>query len=628
MEKLKAWYLRNKAFIFGVTAAFVPFLFYIITLERKLVGGDTSWYAVELPQMMLLPPTGYPIFSMIGKLFSMIPIGPLALRLNLISAVFSFLTVLFLFMSINKILKNEILSLIASFSFAFVYPFWFYANRLEFDTLNSFYISILIFAILKYQENSIRKNLYFCFICLGFFLTNHPIAFFIMPFFLILIIIIKPEIFKSFKSILFSILLFIFPLLSYSYIYIRSIQGYGKINTLLKFIYFVTGREETGATFGGSFGDKHLSGMLEVVIDYLKLIKESYGIVLIVIAVIGFIILFKKNWKFALFSFLAILGNLFITTQYLDWAVLNYTLNIMLIMSFYIGCGFLFFWELFKIIFHKLYKNKNISKKYIIAKNISFIILILLFATQPIILIAKNYEKCNFKTPRGIYSFWDSAYKSMDKNAKLYAYSASVNIAVFIGKYEQSEKNTQLIGNNENEYTYENIISQIENGIPVYFVGNDKAINQIFVTEKIGKPYYWDRYNEELQLYKITKSAPKVVIESFIKNEDFKFGKDIIIEYKINNNSNSQLKIDSIELKLPKELKFYGVLKDGYIKQDPGISRGKYMWVSDDYVIQSESNINLIIKLMPIKRGNFDIELRLTTGGVYFNAKNLSFQID
>lgn len=628
MEKLKAWYLRNKAFIFGVIAAFVPFLFYIITLERKLVGGDTSWYAVELPQMMLLPPTGYPVFSMIGKFFSMIPIGPLALRLNLISAVFGSLTILFLFMSINKILKNEILSLIASFSFAFVYPFWFYANRLEFDTLNSFYIAILIFAILKYQENSIRKNLYFCFVCLGFFLTNHPIAFFIMPFFLILIIIIKPEIFKSFKSILFSILLFIFPLLSYSYIYIRSIQGYGKINTLLKFIYFVTGREETGATFGGSFGDKQLFGILKVVMDYLELIKESYGIVLIVIAVIGFIILFKKNWKFALFSFLVILGNLFITTQYLDWAVLNYTLNIMLIISFYIGCGFLFFWELFKIIFDKLYKNKNISKKYIITKNISFIILILLFATQPIMLIAKNYEKCNFKTPRGIYSFWDNAYKSMDKNAKLYAYSASVNIAVFIGKYEQSEKNIQLIGNNENEYTYENITSRIENGIPVYFVGNDKAINQIFVTEKIGKPYYWERYNEELQLYKITKSTPKVVIESFIRNEDFKFGKDIIIEYKINNNSSSQLKIDSIELKLPKELKFYGVLKDGYIKQDPGISQGKYMWVSDDYVIQSESNINLILKLMPTRTGNFDIELRLTTGGVYFDAKKLSFQID
>ncbi|MCE5330372.1 DUF2723 domain-containing protein [bacterium] len=628
MEKLKVYYLKNKILIFSFIAALIPFVIYLLTLERKLVGGDTSWYALELPQMELLPPTGYPVFSLIGKLFSIIPIGPLALRLNLISAVFGSLTILFLFMSMNKLLKNEILSLIASLSFAFVYPYWFFANRLEFDTLNSFYIAILIFAILKYQENPIRKNLYFCFACLGFLLTNHPIALFIMPSFLILVIIIKPEIFKNIKSIFLSIMFFVLPLFSYSYIYIRSVQGYGRANTLLQFIYFISGREETGATFGGSFGDKHFSGILKVTLDYLKLISGNYGIILIILAAIGLIYLFRKNWKFALFSFLAILINLFITTQYLDWAVLNYTLNIMLIMSFYIGCGFLFLWNLLKMIFDKISKIRKPFLKLSTIKYISFAALILLFATQPVLLIINNYEKCNFKKPKGIYVFWDNAYKSMDKNARLYAYSASINIAVFIGKYEQNEKNIRLIGNNETEYTYENIINQVENGIPVYFVGNDKAINQIFVAEKVGKSYFWDRYNEELQLYKITKSTPRVVIENFIKSQDLKFGKGIVIEYKIKNNSSSQLKIDSIELKLPQGLKFSGVLKDGYIKQDPGISQGKYMWVSDNYIIPSEDAISLIFKVVPTKVDNFNIKLRLTTGGVYFDAKDLSFQIN
>lgn len=627
IRKLKDFYFKNKLLIFGIASVLIPLAFYLITLERKLVGGDTSWYANELPQMMLLPPTGYPVFSLIGKLFSIIPIGPLALRLNLISSVFGSLTILFLFLAINKIIKNEFLSLISSLSFAFVFPYWFVANRLEFDTLNSFFIAFLLFAILKYQENPVRKNLYLCFFSLGLLTTNHPIAFFLIPAFLILIIIIKPAIFKNLKAILLSIIFFILPSLTYSYIYIRSVQGYGKAGTLIKFIYFITGREESGATFGGSFGNKNFSGILKVILDYLKLVRNFYGIFLIIIAVIGLVYLFKKNWKFALFTFIAIIINLIITTQYLDWAVQNYTLNILLIMSVYIGCGFLLIADMVKLIFEKLSKNNTKIKTINSAKYILITFLFLIFASQPVILIINNFEKCNFRKPKGIYVFWDNAYRSMDKNAKLYAYSASINIAVFIQKFEQKDKNIRLVGNSEAEYNFDKIAEQVKKGIPVYFVGNDDAINQIFVTEKVGKSFYWDRYDENLQLYKITKAAPKVEIISNINSNDLKFGKEIIIEYKIKNNGNEILKINSIELKLPEGLKFSGVLQDGYIKQDPGISRGMYMWVSD-YIVPSESDINLIFKVTAAKIGIFNIKLKMTTGGIYFNAKDLSFQVN
>jgi len=351
MERIKKFYFKKKLLIFSIIAAAVPFIFYVLTLQRKLVGGDTSWYMSELPQMSLLPPTGYPVFSLIGKLFSIIPIGPLALRLNLISAVFGALTILFLFLAINKLTKNEYAGLIASLSFAFVYPYWFYANRLEFDTLNSFFIAILLFAIFSYKESPSRKNLYFCFACLGFLCTNHPIAFFIMPAFLIMVIILNPKIFKNIKAVFLSILFFILPLFSYIFTYIRFVQIIGNENSLMKFIYYITGRESSGATFGGSFGDKNLSGIIKVMFDYLKLIYNNYGIVLVVIALAGLIYLFKKNWKIAAFSLLAIIFNLAITTQYLDWAVLNYTLDIMIIMSVYIGFVVLLFFDILNFLF-------------------------------------------------------------------------------------------------------------------------------------------------------------------------------------------------------------------------------------------------------------------------------------
>ncbi|MHB1347830.1 MAG: protein O-mannosyl-transferase family [Candidatus Humimicrobiaceae bacterium] len=621
--------MNKKLLIFGILSAAIPFIFYTLTLERKLVGGDTSWYMSGLPQMSLLPPTGYPIFSIIGKLFSVIPIGPLALRLNLISAVFGSLTVLFLFLAIYTLSKNEFAALIASFSFAFTYPFWSYANRLEFDTLNSFFIALLLFAIFRYRQIPSRKNLYFCFACLGFLLTNHPIAFFIMPAFLILTIILNPRIFKKIKVVFLSIFFFILPLLSYIYTYVIFSHTYGDSSSLRKFIYYLTGRESSGATFGGSFGDKMFNEIIRVILDYLIMIYNNYGIILILIAFAGLLYLFRKNWKIAAFSLLAIIFNLIITTQYLNWAVLNYTLDIMLIMSVYIGFGILLFIDIINFLFERnIIKNsKNAVVKNRI-KNSAVLILILLFASQPVMLIINNYKKCDSRIPKGIYVFWNDAFTLMERDSKLYAYTASVNIGIFISKFELQQKNIRLIRNNETEYNFDKIVEDVSKGTSVYFVGNDEAISQVFVTEKIGGPFFWERYNENLQLYEITKATPKVMIEGNFKSQIFEYGKEIIMEYIITNNSNDELKINSFELDLPKGLKFDGMFDESEIKDGPGISLGKYMWVSDDYFIPVNSKISFIFKITPEELGNFKVNLRLTTGGVFFSAKEMSFKIN
>jgi len=216
----------------------------------------------------------------------------------------------------------------------------------------------------------------------------------------------------------------------------------------------------------------------------------------------------------------------------------------------------------------------------------------------------------------------------MEKNSKLYAYAASLNIGVFISEFEQKEKNIQLIRNTESEYNFDKIVSDLASGTHVYFIGNDTAISQIFVTEKVGKSFYWQRYNENLQLYEITKATPKVKIESNFKNQIFKFGKEVILEYLVTNGSNSDLKINSIELELPKGLKFSGMLNESQIKNDPGLSMGKYMWVSDDYIIPLNDKMIFSFRVIPAKPGYFNIKLRLTAGGVYFDAKEMSFKIN
>ncbi|MCK5567542.1 MAG: DUF2723 domain-containing protein, partial [Actinomycetia bacterium] len=202
----KGIYKRHQLKIFAALSGILPFIFYLLTLERKLIGGDTSWYALKIPKMEVFVPTGYPTFSMLSKLFTYLPINDMAYRLNLFSAVFGALTILFLFLAAYRLTRNEPVSLLSSLCFAFVFPFWNIANRLEFDTLNSFFVVLVIFSAVLYQQKLKRSYLYFFFFALGLTLTNHPIAFFIAPAFLIFVIIARPDIFKSIKAVFGSII--------------------------------------------------------------------------------------------------------------------------------------------------------------------------------------------------------------------------------------------------------------------------------------------------------------------------------------------------------------------------------------------------------------------------------------
>ncbi len=481
-----------------------------------------------------------------------------------------------------------------------------------------------------------------------------------MPAFLLYIIIINPKIFKSFKVISLSILFLILPLILYIYIPIRSLQGYGTANTLKKFIYYITGRTTTGKTFGGSFGNNSIQVVLKVFKDFILIIYKNFGIILIIIAIIGFVYLIKKNWKFAISSLFVPILSMVIISQYLGWSPQNYTIDSMIIISFYISFGFLLIFDMFSLLFNKLEKmkktpgedisqqksimrevstkeifpNKEIkievlkltpSKRNRFIKYLAITLIFLFFISQPTLLAFSNYKKADLSKPEGIYLFWDSAFKNMEKNSLLYVFTQSANIGAFINLYEQKNKGIKFITNNDPEYTINNMKENLENGKTIYFIGTDVKLKQNFDMQQIGESYLWPRYKENLTLYKITGLDTKLKqffnmqqigesyfwprygenlalykitgllnfsIEYNIDSKIQKFGDKFNLEYIVKNDSDIDIKITSFELDLPNNIVFLNVVDEGYIKQCPGIIKGKYMWVSDSYIVKA--NVQLI----------------------------------
>src|SRR5215212_10615094 len=59
---------------------------YVRTLAPALLLGDGAEFQILAATLGIAHPTGYPIYLLLGKLFTWLPIGSIAYRVNLLSA--------------------------------------------------------------------------------------------------------------------------------------------------------------------------------------------------------------------------------------------------------------------------------------------------------------------------------------------------------------------------------------------------------------------------------------------------------------------------------------------------------------------------------------------------------------
>ncbi|MDP8229327.1 MAG: DUF2723 domain-containing protein, partial [Candidatus Electryoneaceae bacterium] len=113
-------------------------------------------------------PPGAPLYLMVGRLFSMIPIGNIGLRVNLVSTLVSTLTVLLLYLCIVRLVRlwrgreKSVADMIAvygagvigAFAFAFSHSFWFNAVEAEVYAVSMFFTALVFYMALWWLDYS------------------------------------------------------------------------------------------------------------------------------------------------------------------------------------------------------------------------------------------------------------------------------------------------------------------------------------------------------------------------------------------------------------------------------------------------------------------------------------------
>lgn len=92
-QSSRAWRFNAPTLLAAGAITVVAGVLYFLTAARDIVVGDSPELTMAAATLGVAHPPGYPLFTMLGHLFSLVPLGPIPFRVNLLSAVSNALTV-------------------------------------------------------------------------------------------------------------------------------------------------------------------------------------------------------------------------------------------------------------------------------------------------------------------------------------------------------------------------------------------------------------------------------------------------------------------------------------------------------------------------------------------------------
>jgi len=106
-------------------------LLYIRTLAPSLLFGDSAEFQTLAYTLGIGHPTGYPVYTLLAKVFTFFPIRDIAYRVNLFSAFCAALTIALVYLSIRKLDAGIVPAIFGAVSLGLTPLFWKHASIAE-----------------------------------------------------------------------------------------------------------------------------------------------------------------------------------------------------------------------------------------------------------------------------------------------------------------------------------------------------------------------------------------------------------------------------------------------------------------------------------------------------------------
>jgi len=341
----------------GVVAALLALLsgsIYVMTLAPGVVAGNSAEYQFVPYILSITHSTGYPLYTLLGKLFTFVPLGSIAYRMNLFSAVAAAVAVALVYLLTRQLTRCQMFAAAVALIFAFGASFWGAALIAEVHALNVVFVALDVWLLLHWQTRQKQlagsavawRELRWFALAYGLSLTHHRITLLLAPafaLFILLTLAARPKGVAAgsarqeqtgragWLQVMLTVLCVLLPLLLYAYIPLRGqyylAQSDPSVTEIYKnrvpeailrgtvtahyrqnwegFLNLVTGRDyavDVGIDSWEQFGDR-----LAV---WLATLFEQFTAVGVLLSAIGALVLIARDWRRAM---LFVVGYLSVT---------------------------------------------------------------------------------------------------------------------------------------------------------------------------------------------------------------------------------------------------------------------------------------------------------------------------
>ena len=314
--------------VFGIASFCIPALIifglYLRTMAPTVGEADSFEFQVDIARLAVAHPSGYPLFILLGKAFTLLPLGgTLAYRANLASATFGVLAGLLGFFSMRRLGADRLISGLTTLLIGVSPTLWSRSVEAEVYSLHAALVAALLWLMLSLTETYTRvpvdrytskqvdrSRRVYVFTCVlvylfGLSLTNHVTTILLAPAILLTLAISRPGL--ALRQWPGAVGLFLLGLSVYLYLPLRwPAVNDGEIMTPPMFIEYITGSQSQGAL--------RLDAFITDLSRYSILARKSlgeFGWPGALLALTGLIYLAMRNRRAAGITLLAYLGLAF-----------------------------------------------------------------------------------------------------------------------------------------------------------------------------------------------------------------------------------------------------------------------------------------------------------------------------
>ena len=343
--------LGGQVDVASLAAFSLPLLLYALTLAPTIYNLDSAELTTAVATDGIMRATGYPLYLVLGKIWSWLPVGDMGYRMNLFSAVCGATTILLLERILRRLKVGPWARLGALGLLATAPYFWALSLIAEVYTLHTALMAGTILLLLRWAEAPGPRRLAWPVLLAALSLGNHAATVLLLPGYALFVLASHPREITRWRVWLAGLLALVagatvFLVLPLRYSTAPAFNYAGHYDASGAFIPVDLGSVEgmwwliSGKTFTGQMFAYRLSELWPQVVDFGRQLWAAFFGIGVAPALVGMARLFRRDRPLAGLLLLAFLAN---AVFFINYRVVDKTtmfLPAYVVWTIWLGIGY------------------------------------------------------------------------------------------------------------------------------------------------------------------------------------------------------------------------------------------------------------------------------------------------